>query len=211
MQGSIPFIKSLTLLFIAIMSITSCSQAQQQGTQAKKPLSSERVLIIYVSRTNNTKAVAEFIHSQVSGTLSALETEIPYPEEYQQMVDQVAAENQSGYLPPLKETTIDPKTYDVIFIGFPTWGMRLPPPIKSYLTQYNFSEKTIIPFNTHAGYGIGSTFDEIKALCPSSNVLTGFSTEGGKEKEGRIYVMKDKKHMEVQSSINQWLGKLGIL
>jgi putative NADPH-quinone reductase len=62
------------------------------------------------------------------------------------------------YLPPLK-TKIDPvEQYDVMFLGFPTWGMHLPVPIKSFLNQYSLKGKTVIPFNTDAGYGEGSSF-----------------------------------------------------
>ena len=117
-----------------------------------------KVLIVYLSRTNNTKAVAEIIHRQVGGTLVALELENPYPENYQAIVDQVARENETGYLPPLKTKIDSLEKYDVVFVGFPTWGMQLPPPLKSFLSQYDLSGKTVVPFNTNAGYGIGSSF-----------------------------------------------------
>jgi FMN-dependent NADH-azoreductase len=55
--------------------------------------------------------------------------------------------------------------FDVVFIGFPTWGMKLPPPIKSFLKQYNLSGKTIVPFNTNVDYGIGSAFKIAKKLA----------------------------------------------
>ncbi|MFP3803272.1 flavodoxin family protein, partial [Paraburkholderia sp. SIMBA_027] len=78
---------------------------------------------------------------------------------------------------------------DVVFIGFPTWGMQLPPPMKSFLNEYNLSGKTIVPFNTNGGYGIGSSFETVKQLCPNSTVLDIFSTRGGSERDGILYVM----------------------
>src|SRR4249920_3787642 len=67
-----------------------------------KRLRSNKILIVYLSRTNNTKAIAEIIQRSVGGRLVALELEKPYPENYQQTVQQVVKENETGYLPPLK-------------------------------------------------------------------------------------------------------------
>ncbi len=80
--------------------------------------------------------------------LVALELEKPYPENYQQIVAQVVKENESGYLPPLKTKIDSMEKYDVVFLGFPTWDMQMPPPMKSFLHQYNLRGKTVIPFNT---------------------------------------------------------------
>ena len=131
-------------------------------------------MIVYLSRTNNTKAIAEIIHRNVGGTLVALELEKPYPENYQATVQQVVKENETGYLPPLKTKIDSIENYDVVFVGFPTWGMKLPPPMKSFLKQYDLSGKTVIPFNTNGGYGVGSSFETVKELCPNSKVLEGF-------------------------------------
>ena len=86
---------------------------------------------MYLSRTNNTRAVAELIHQMVGGTMAALELETPYPADYNATVQQVARENETGYLPPLKTKIDRIEQYDFVFLGFPTWGMQLPPPVKS--------------------------------------------------------------------------------
>jgi hypothetical protein len=59
--------------------------------------------------------------------------------------------------------------------------MQLPPPVKSFLRQYSFKGKTVIPFNTNAGYGAGSSFQMVRELCPGTTVLGGFVTRGGVE------------------------------
>jgi flavodoxin len=138
----------------------------------------------------------------------ALELEHPYPENYQAIVSQVARENETGFLPPLKTKIKDISTYDVIMLGFPTWGMQLPPPMKSFLNQYDLSGKTVIPFNTNAGYGIGSTFQTVKVLAPNSNVLEGFTTKGGIERDGILLVMEGAKETQVKNEVKKWLGKL---
>jgi hypothetical protein len=65
----------------------------------------------------------------------ALELENPYPEDYDAILKQVAEENETGFLPPLK-TRISIENYAMVFVGFPTWGMQLPPPIISFLHEY---------------------------------------------------------------------------
>lgn len=100
--------------------------------------------------------------------------------------------------------------YDVVFIGFPTWGMKLPPPVKSFFNQYNLKGKTIIPFNTNAGYGIGSSFETVKKLCPNSKILEGFSIEGGKERDGILFVMKNEKERQVRDEVEKWLRKINL-
>lgn len=166
---------------------------------------------MYLSRTNNTKAVAETIHANMGGTLVGLELENPYPENYRATVRQVAQENETGYLPPLKTKIDNIRKYDIVFVGFPTWGMQLPPPMKSFLKQYDLSGKTIVPFNTNGGYGIGSTFQTVKSLCPKSNVLEGFTTKGGEEIYGIYLAIKDEKAKEVQGDLKSWLREIKIM
>jgi flavodoxin len=171
----------------------------------------ENILIVYLSRTNNTKAIAEIIQKNVGGKLVALELEKPYPENYKAIVEQVSKENETGYLPPLKTKIDSMEKYDVVFIGFPTWGMQLPPPMKSFLHQYDLSGKTVIPFNTNAGYGVGSNFETVKKLCPNSKILEGFSTKGGIERDGIFFVMKGEKEKRAQDEVRKWLQKIGML
>ena len=166
---------------------------------------------MHLSRTNNTKAIAEIIRKNAGGTLISLELEKPYPENYQATVQQVVEENESGYLPPLKTKIDSIEKYDVVFIGFPTWGMKLPPPMKSFLHQYDLSGKTIIPFNTNGGYGAGSGFETVKELCPDSKVPEGFEIKGGEEREGKLFVIKDRKAIQAETVVKKWLNKIKVL
>lgn len=80
--------------------------------------------------------------------------------------------------------------------------------MESFLKQYNLKNKTIIPFNTNAGYGIGSSFETVKELAPNSKILEGFSVEGGKERDGILFVMQDEKEVQVRQQVSQWLNRL---
>ncbi|MBW4360672.1 flavodoxin [Flavobacterium taihuense] len=199
----------ITTLLVCMFS--SCSKAQETIPNNDESLTDKNVLIVYLSRTKNTKVVAEIIHKKVGGTLVELELEKPYPRDYKMIVSQVAKENETGYLPPLKTKIANIKKYDVVFVGFPTWGMQLPPPMKSFLKQYNLEGKTIVPFNTNAGYGIGSSFQTVKELCPKSTVVEGFSTKGGIERDGILFVMEGEKEKQVDVEIQNWLKKLSLI
>lgn len=194
-----------------LLMLSSCSQAQDQAPEKETTLNGKKVLILYLSRTKNTKAVAEVIHNQVGGDLVALELVTPYPQNYQQTVAQVAKENETGFLPALKTKIDSIDKYEVIFLGFPTWGMQLPPPMKSFLKHHNLSGKTVVPFNTNGGYGIGSTFETVKQLCPDSEIKEGFSTKGGIERDGILFVMEGDREKQVQAEVQRWLKKIGLV
>ena len=136
------------MLNIGVCMLLACSNAQSPPPEKEESLNKGNVLIVYLSRTNNTEAVAEIIQNEVGGTMVELELENPYPEDYDAIVAQVDRENETGYLPPLKTTIENFQKYDTVFLGFPTWDMQLPPPMKSFLNQYDLSGKTVIPFNT---------------------------------------------------------------
>ena len=177
-----------------------------QGLPADK-----KILIVYLSRTNNTKVIADIIHEKVGGKLVALELQTPYPADYHATVQHVVRENETGYMPPLKTVIDGPDQFDVVFVGFPTWDMKLPPPMKSFLHQYSFRGKTIIPFNSNGGYGPGSTFQTVRELCPQSTVLQGFSTRGGLERDGQLLAIKDARAEEVRTEVESWLRTIGML
>ena len=206
------FTKFGLVLIIFTLLYSSC-MAEKTNNKNDNPVKVEKlndykILIVYLSRTKNTQALAEIIHENLGGDLHAVELLTPYPEDYQTMVDQVAEENSSGYLPPLKTKIENIKNYDVVFVGFPTWGMQLPPPVKSFLKEYDLTGKIVVPFNSNAGYGIGNSFETVKLLCPNSRILEGYSTQGGKEKDGVLFVMEGDKEKQVQIEIKNWLIKI---
>lgn len=199
------------MVLMGICLLSSCSNAQNTSVETKQLVTGKKILIVYLSRTNNTKAIAEIIHKNTGGTLVTLELEKPYPENYQATVQQVVNENETGYLPPLKTTIDSIQNYDVVFVGFPIWGMKLPPPMKSFLKQYDLGGKTVIPFNTNAGYGVGSGFQQVKELCPKSKVLEGFEIKGGIERDGQLLVIKDEKAKDAEKEVKKWLETLKLI
>ena len=114
-------------------------------------------------------------------------------------------------MPPLKTKKDNFQTFDVVFLGFPTWGMQLPPPMKSFLKQYDLKGKTVIPFNTNGGYGVGSSFQTVAELGPDSKILEGFTTRGGSERDGQYLVIKDEKAKEAEMNMVRWLKKINVI
>ena len=198
----------LFLAFFLLISACSSPQTKVINHEIVAVVKPEKILIVYLSRTSNTKTIAEIIQKNAGGTLVALELEKPYPDNYRATVEQVVKENETGYLPPLKTKIDSIQNYDVVFVGFPTWGMKLPPPMKSFLKQYDLSEKTIVPFNTNDGYGIGTSFDTVKELCPNSKVLDGFSIKGGMDSDGRAHLSKVENVKEAETNVKKWLAEM---
>jgi flavodoxin len=208
----------LIVVILAIAVVATLDIGNREGSaerismpnSSNTPTKGDSILIVYLTRTGNTEAVARMIQDTVGGTLVSLELEQPYPEDYQAQVAQVVRENESGYLPPLKTSIENIKSYDTVFLGFPTWDMQLPPPIRSFLNEYDLSGKTVVPFNTNGGYGVGSSFQEVEERCSNCTVLQGFSVEGGRERDGIIFVMEGNKEVEVRSQVRDWLKKIDI-
>lgn len=199
--------KYLFILPLIFLLGLQCQNTNAQRQQISGSKNNSKIVIVYLSRTNNTKAIAEMIHDKVGGDLLEIELKKSYSENYQTNVDEVKYQNDNGILPELK-TDIDISNYEVIFVGFPTWGMQLPPPVKTFLNENKWSGKTIIPFNTHAGYGLGSSKSQIEKYCAKGSITEVFSVKGGHEREGILFVMDGEKEIEVKKEVDDWLQKI---
>ena len=125
-----------------------------------------------------TEYVARLIQDNVGGDLHSIETVQPYPADFDAVVDQNHEEINAGTLPELKASDLDIAPYDTVFIGYPVWATNAPQAIFSFLSQYDLSEKTIIPFCTHDGYGAGNSYGEIaEAIDGETAVLDGLAIE----------------------------------
>ncbi|WP_375038346.1 flavodoxin family protein [Acinetobacter sp. RW6] len=206
-------------LFLYTLCLTACPSTENTGVaQTISPSSNPNVqgnakaLIVYLSRTKNTEALAKMVQDKVGGELVALELQNPYPENYQAIVRQVDEENQKGYLPSLKTQIDNIGQYDVIFVGFPTWDMQLPPPVKSFLKQYeaDLNGKTIVPFNNNAGYGMGQSLTQFNQYCRGCQMVQSIELRGGIERDGILFVMEGERANQAKTEIAQWLQNLSV-
>lgn len=86
--------------------------------------------------------------------------------------------------------------------------MQLPPPMKSFLNEHDLSGKTVIPFNTNGGYGLGSSICQVEELCPDSKILENFSARGGLERDEIYLDIKGERREEVRAQAVEWLQNI---
>ena len=170
----------------------------EQGKEAKLNLNSDKILVIYFSETGNTQKLAKLISDKVGGDFIRIETEKVYPTDYNELVDDAKKEKENDDRPKLKTLNINLDDYDTIFIGYPIWWYQMPMAMYTLFDNYDFADKTIIPFNTHEGSGSSGTYEDIQKLEPKAKVLEGLPIRGGD-------MVSDQ-----SSKVDSWLNKLGI-
>ena len=159
----------------------------------------KKVAIVYFSVSNNTKKFAETIQKLTGGYLIRLEPVVAYnsnPNEVKQLIADAKKETESDARPKFKPINFNVEDYDIIFVGYPVWWYTLPMIFYTFFDTYDFSGKTIIPFNTHEGSGEGETYSTIKKWEPNATVLGGIPIRGGN-------MAKDQ-----TETIKKWLNKI---
>ncbi len=126
-------------------------------------------LVVYFSYTGHTKMIVDKIKDKLDCDILKIETVEPYSTDYDTVVNDEQNSERSNFLPEIKDININLDNYDEIILGTPVWWYRPAPAIRSFLTKYDLTGKTVIPFATNAGW-LGKTFIEIKNMCPNSNV-----------------------------------------
>lgn len=120
----------------------------------------------------NNQYIAQIIKQQVGGDLFSIETVQEYPTTHEPLLEFAYVEKADNARPELATHIENPDNYDVIFLGFPNWNADLPMPLYTFLEEYDFSGKTIIPFTTHGGSGFSRTIQTIEELQPGAEVIT---------------------------------------
>lgn len=118
----------------------------------------------------NMQYMAMTIQEAIGGELFRIETKEKYPLEHETLVNQAKEEQNEEVRPELATHIENVEQYDMIFLGYPNWWGDMPQPLYTFLEEYDFSEKTIIPFNSHGGSGFSNTIEEIKKLQPNATV-----------------------------------------
>lgn len=114
--------------------------------------------------------VAKTVQETIGGDLFQIETVQQYPLDHDPLVDQAADEKAAELRPELAAQIENIDQYDTIILGYPNWWADLPMPVYTFLEEYDFAGKTIIPFVTHGGSSFSSTVGTIAALQPGAVV-----------------------------------------
>lgn len=166
------------MMAAAMVSGFGCS-AEERSVASKVSAEPGRVLVAYYSWGGNTRFAAEKIQQLTGGTLFEIKPADPYPSDYNACVEQAKRECRSGFKPALASKVENFDRYDVIFVGTPNWWSTMAPPVRSFLSSYDFSGKTVIPFVTHGGGGMARCERDMRKVCPKAAFGKGGAFSGG--------------------------------
>ena len=168
------------------------------GMQAQSASASKKILVVYFSHSGNTKVIANQIKDLTDGDIFEILPAKAYPSDYQACVDQAKKEINANYKPTLKTKLKNISSYDMIFVGSPCWWATMAPPVATFLSSYDFTGKTIVPFMTHEGSRMGRYASDIKKLCPKAKILEGLPVRGSNVKEAK-------------GNVNKWLREIKVI
>ncbi len=151
-----------------------------------------KILIAYYSRKDenyvsgeikdlkvgNTEIVAKFIQEITNGDLFEIEQATPYSKNYNECIEEARLDQKNNARPVLKNYLPNIDAYDEIYLGYPNYWNTMPMAVFTFLEKYDFSGKTIKPFCTNEGSGLGSSISDIKKLCPSAIIKKGLALHG---------------------------------
>lgn len=126
------------------------------------------ILIAYFSWGGNTEGVAEEIQSQTGADLFEITMEDPYSDDYNTVLDEAQRDQNEQARPELASHVENMEQYDTIILGYPNWWASIPMPVASFLEEYDFSGKTILPFCSHGGGRFGQSLTAISKLAPDA-------------------------------------------
>lgn len=146
----------------------------------------------------NNQYIAQIIQRETGGDLFSIETVQEYPTTHEPLLDFAYEEKADNARPELATKIENLDDYDVIFLGFPNWNADLPMPLYTFLEEYDFSGKTIVPFTTHGGSGFSRTVQTIADLQPDATVI-----------EDGLSISRNSVP-EAESQVIDWVNGLGL-
>ena len=199
--------------------VNSSSETNDENETSKPASENSNILIAYFSvmetdgvdtvasasrvavdggTVGNNQYLASLIQQETGGELLAIETVQDYPTTHDPLLEFAYNEKMEDARPELATYIDNPDQYDVIFLGYPNWNADLPMPLYTFLEEYDFSGKTIIPFTSHGGSGFSRTIQTIEQLQPNATVL-----------EDGLSVSRNSV-AEVKNQVVNWVQGLGV-
>ena len=183
----------------------------QAETEAPTDSEDKNILVAYFSRAGenynvgtiekgNTQIIAEYIASEVGADSFHIETVTPYPADYDDCCDVAKKELADKARPEIKGGVENMEQYEIVFLGYPIWWGDMPMAVYTFMDSYDFSDKVVIPFNTHEGSDESGTYSAIGSYLPNAQVLDGMAIQGKTAQEFSS---------DTQQSVRDWLDGLG--
>lgn len=200
-------------LFTPIFHVFPVQAAEKQG---KKPLivyfsmpetdnpqnmtreEENSTVVINGKVLGNTQYVAQLIQEMTGGDIFRILPQKPYPTDHRTLVDLASEEQKQDARPAIVGKIEEPEAYDTIFIGYPNWWGDMPMILYTFLEQYDFSGKTLIPFCTHGGSGFSRTIRTIQDKQPGATVI----------RNG--YSLSRSRMERAPSGVAEWLKEIGL-
>ena len=170
------------------------------------------VLVVYFSHAGenynvgvieegNTAKMGTIIAEQTAADIFDLVPVVPYPQDYDSCLDVATEEQRTDARPEYEGEIENWEQYDTVFIGYPIWWGKIPNIVYTFMEAYDFSGKTVIPFNTHEGSGQAHSQRDIEELLKSATVLKGLAVRGSKAQNDADGTGAD---------VSNWLKSIGL-
>ncbi len=171
------------------------------------------VLVVYFSHAGenynvgvieegNTAKMGKIIAEQMDADVFELVPVVPYSNVYDEVLDQATEEQRTDARPEYAGEIENWDQYDTVFIGYPIWWGEIPNIVYTFMESYDFTGKTVIPFNTHEGSGAAHSQRDIEGKLTTATVLKGLAIRGSRaqnDTEG------------TSSDVASWLKGLGLI
>lgn len=202
------FILATALMTMFVFAGCTGSSAQQDESGARttppgdnsaaKPASTKdhKILVAYFSHSGNTRNIATQIHDAVGGDIFEIKTVKQYNTDFETTVAEAKEEQRTNARPALTAKIDNMQDYDVVFLGFPNWCGTMPMALFTFLEQYDFKGKTIVPFCTHGTSGLSNTINDLKKLALQSDIR-------------EVLDIPRKDVRTADEMVKTWLRKLG--
>lgn len=175
------------------------SEAAEPSADAASSAESETpaALVAYFSWSGNTQQMAQIIAEQTGGDLFEIAPATPYTEDYDELLDIAQQEQAEEARPALADEVENWDSYDTVFVGYPNWWGDAPMAVYTFLESYDWTGKTLVPFNTSASSGFGRSLEGIAQSAAGATVLEGLALT-----EGEL--------PDAQDRVTEWLDGLGL-
>lgn len=193
-------IKYLFTVLLMLSVMCGCGESAKSSEPAAPDNSTTPVgktLIVYFSWSGNTRVVANTIRELTGYDIVEIEVEEPYSSVYNEVTVRARQELDNDIRPALVTRVENIDEYGTLIVGTPIWSSRLAPPVKSFLTMYDLAGKKIAPFCTHGGSGTAQSVNNIRSVCPDSEILQSLAISGNRSESAR-------------NDVIHWLQTIGI-
>ena len=174
------------------------TESAESASETENEAEGAKVLVAYFSATGTTESVAEHIANGLNADLYGIVPEDPYTDadlNYNDNNSRTTIEmNDPSARPAISGSALNMEQYDIVFIGYPIWWGDAPRIVSTFMESYDFSGKTIVPFCTSGGSGIGSSASNLERLTSGATWLDGRRLNGS----------------DSQDTVMEWVNSLGL-